>query len=120
VGITVSRASAATVSFSTPQEIIISHADDSIKVGDGADFLAINSDGSINAVSAPSVLATLIDEASATVTYIGKAAIATATSASSWQISKLTVSGSITSITWADGNATYDNVWDNRASLTYT
>lgn len=42
------RASAAVVSFSNPQEIIISHLDDSIKIGDGVDFLAINSDGSIN------------------------------------------------------------------------
>lgn len=29
-------------------EVVISHLDDSIKIGDGVDFLAINSDGSIN------------------------------------------------------------------------
>lgn len=29
-------------------EVIIDHADDSIKVGDGTDFLAVNTDGSIN------------------------------------------------------------------------
>lgn len=29
-------------------EVVISHLDDSIKIGDGVDFLAVNSDGSIN------------------------------------------------------------------------
>lgn len=48
MAIRVSRASAATVSFTTPQEIVINHVDDSIKVGDGTDLLAVNSDGSIN------------------------------------------------------------------------
>lgn len=38
MAITVSRASASTVSFTTPQEIVISHADDSIKIGDGVDL----------------------------------------------------------------------------------
>lgn len=33
------RASAATVSFSTPQEIIISHTDDSIRIGDGTNLV---------------------------------------------------------------------------------
>ena len=41
MGITVSRASAATVSFTTPQEIVINHADDSIKIGDGTDLAEV-------------------------------------------------------------------------------
>jgi len=41
--ILVSRASAATVSFSTPQEIIVSHVDDSIKIGDGTRLVAVTS-----------------------------------------------------------------------------
>ena len=48
--IKISRSSVTTVQFSTPQEIIISHLDDSIKIGDGTDFLSINADGSINSV----------------------------------------------------------------------
>lgn len=39
--ILVSRASAATVSFSTPQEIIISHVDDSIRLGDGTTLVNV-------------------------------------------------------------------------------
>jgi hypothetical protein len=53
--ITVTRTASSNVTFSTPQEIIINHADDSIKIGDGTDFLAINNDGSINVVSTPQV-----------------------------------------------------------------
>lgn len=52
--------------------------------------------------------------------YIGKADIATVTATPLWQIQKLTYTGSnLTSVTWADGNDSFDNVWDNRASLTY-
>lgn len=39
--ILVSRASAATVSFSTPQEIIVSHLDDSIRLGDGTTLVGV-------------------------------------------------------------------------------
>lgn len=37
------------VSFSADElEVVISHTDDSVKIGDGTDFLAVNADGSIN------------------------------------------------------------------------
>jgi hypothetical protein len=60
-----------------------------------------------------------LDEASATITYVGEAVIGTATSSATWRIKKLnSTSGLI--ITWADGNDSFDNVWDNRASLSYS
>jgi hypothetical protein len=65
-------------------------------------------------------LAISIDEPSSSVTYIGQAVMGTATSAASWQIKKITVSGTVTSITWADANDSFDNIWDNRASLSYS
>lgn len=68
----------------------------------------------------PFAYATRIDEASATVTYIGKADPGTATSASSWQVSKVSVSGTVTLTQFADGDSSFDNVWDNRASLSYS
>lgn len=70
--------------------------------------------------SAGVALTVRIDDATtADVTYLGKAAIGTATSAAGWQIAKLsTASGLIK--TWADGNVNFDNVWDNRASLSYS
>ena len=53
------------------------------------------------------------------VDYVGEASIGTATSAASWRIKKVySASGII--IQWADGNASFDNIWDNRASLTYS
>jgi hypothetical protein len=66
-----------------------------------------------------SALSLRMDEASATVTYVGEALPGTATSASAWRIKKLdTTSG--TSIRWADGDTLFNNVWDNRAGLTYS
>lgn len=62
-----------------------------------------------------------IDVASSTVAYKGDAAPGTATNAASWRISRITTTaaGSIT-IQYADGNTNADNVWDNRASLSYS
>lgn len=75
----------------------------------------------VNSLGAAQVeFAQIVDEASATVTYIGKAEPGSAESAAVWQIKRITISGSETITTWADGNVNFDNVWDNRASLTYS
>jgi len=55
-----------------------------------------------------------------TVTYIGEATTGTTTSSSNWRIKRLTQSGSVLIIEWADGNGNFDNIWDNRTSLTYS
>lgn len=71
----------------------------------------------VNALDIP--LATRIDEASDTVTYIGAAQPGAAAGAASWQIKKVdTSSGTI--ITFADGDGLFNNVWNNRASLSYS
>jgi hypothetical protein len=59
------------------------------------------------------------DTTTANVTYIGVAQIGTATSTASWQIKKIDQSSG-TAMTWADADDEYDNVWDNRASLSYS
>lgn len=52
------------------------------------------------------------------VTYIGLAAPGTAESAAAWQIRRENdTSGNVD---WADGDTDFDNVWDDRASLTYS
>lgn len=61
----------------------------------------------------------MIDAADASTTYIGKAAPGTATSEALWQVKRIAVSGTVTSILWADSDSLYDNIWDNRAGLTY-
>lgn len=61
----------------------------------------------------------LVDIASATVTYTCEAKPGTALSAAAWRIRRTTVSGSITLHEWA-GTGGFDQVANNRASLTYS
>lgn len=53
--------------------------------------------------------------------YIGEADAGTATSAASWRI-KYTVfqTDDDASVTWADGDDLFDNIWDNRATYSYS
>lgn len=60
-----------------------------------------------------------VDYVSASVTYIGEATPGTADSSALWRIKKITTTGEDIDIMFADGNANFDNVWDDRASLTY-
>lgn len=62
------------------------------------------------------------DTTTANMIYIGKAALtgsAVATSAASWQIKRIDTSTLAMDKKWADGNDSFDNIWDNRASLTF-
>jgi len=54
--------------------------------------------------------------------YIGFASSGTATSASSWRIMKLTydVNSNVTDVQWAGGTTDFSNIYDNRASLSYS
>ena len=64
-------------------------------------------------------IAIRLDEISATVTYVGEAVIGTADGAAAWRIKRITTTGTVLDIKWADSNQLFDNVWDNRTSLTY-
>lgn len=56
-----------------------------------------------------------------TVAYLGQAVPGAAAASAVWRIQKLTFgAGGDVSTAWADGDANFDNVWDNRASLTYS
>jgi len=61
-----------------------------------------------------------VDDASATITYVGDAAVGLSESSAAWRIKRLQTSGTVLKITWADGNENYDNVWTDRASLSYS
>lgn len=61
----------------------------------------------------------LCDEASATIAYIGKAAAGVSTATAGWQIRRVHPTDPNAPVLWADGDQLYNNVWDNRASLTY-
>ena len=64
-----------------------------------------------------------VDFVGKTLIYRGEATPGTATSAATWRIRKLDIdngSNGDVATTWADGNADFDNVWDNRAILSYS
>lgn len=50
--------------------------------------------------------------------YIGQATPGTATSAASWRIKRLTQAD--LTIVWADGDSSFNNVWDDHATLSYS
>lgn len=58
----------------------------------------------------------VVDEASATVTYVGEAPLGTATSAAAWLIRRVTTAGTVTTIEYSPANS----IFNNRASLGYT
>jgi hypothetical protein len=53
-------------------------------------------------------------------TYIAIAPIGTSQATAGWQAKKIAVSGGDTTITWADGNANFDNVATDLTSLSYS
>lgn len=62
----------------------------------------------------------IIKDASAGTTYYGYAlSLGADQTLPIWRIRKEIVTGNVTVVTYADGNGKYDNVWNNRASLTY-
>jgi len=74
----------------------------------------------LNNKGLPLNLSAAIDEVSASVSYIGHSLPGMSTSSPEWRIMKLTVSGSLTRQTFAEGSADFDKIWDNRASYTYS
>lgn len=61
----------------------------------------------------------LIDSVSSNLTYIGEAPIGSNQASSIWRIQRIQTSGSIVAIEFADSNANFDNIWNNRALLSY-
>ncbi len=98
------------------------HATEHDDTSEGKKVLLVDSSGTpYSAGGSATPYDVIIDEATtSSVTYIGKAVIGTATSAASWQIKRIdeTVTDVVT-IEWADNDADFDNVWDNRGSLSY-
>ncbi len=58
-------------------------------------------------------------EKSGNVGYLGKANFGALTSEATWQVRKIDFSSGVV-MTAADGDANFDNVWDDRAGLTYS
>jgi hypothetical protein len=61
-----------------------------------------------------------VDDAGSGVTYQGWAVPGPTTSSAGWRIKRITQTGDDYAIVFADGNANFDNIWDNRAGLSYS
>jgi len=76
----------------------------------------------------PAVALTILDDTSTSgVEYVGYASPVNSaglpasplTSAAVWAIMKITVAAGLTTTQWAKGSPAFQNVWDDRADLTY-
>ena len=104
-------------------DISLSAANDSVRIGDGADLATMTTSGvrkGLDVSVIPSAAEKkIIDTSVADTIYYGYAVTGSATSSAVWKIFKQDLVSNITTITYADGNDLYDNVWDNRYALTY-
>lgn len=106
-----------------PRDVVVRNSDG--KTVDVVRQEAEESELNFNAKKTVSSTDYLIQQISYTaqglVEYIGFAKPGTSTSSASWQIKKMVYSGTnVISILFADGDLNFDNVWDNRASLSYS
>jgi hypothetical protein len=62
---------------------------------------------------------TLIDE-QGSVSYVGRAAPGSITSAPVWQLQRITQTETSVAVEYANGNDSFNNVWDNRAAQSYS
>lgn len=87
-------------------------------------LVKVKEDGTgLEFVGDDSMLAQRIDFITDDEFYTGTAPAGSSTASAVWRIKKTTIDsggeGDVT-VTWADGNTNFDNVWDNRLSLTYS
>lgn len=80
----------------------------------------ISSLSSVSSSVATYALQYAVDSGDATITYVGKAVAGSTLASASWQIKQITDTSGDLSILFADGDVLFNNVWNNRESLTYS
>jgi hypothetical protein len=109
-----------TATVGTMDVVIDAAGGDNIKISDGVDTLLINADGSLNSRPVKVLYTTRLDDTSTpNITYVGEAAIGSATGNAVWRIKRIDETTGVI-ILWADGNSNFDNIWDNRVGLSYS
>jgi hypothetical protein len=109
-----------TATVGTMDVVIDAAGGDNIKISDGVDTLLINADGSLNSRPVEVLYTTRLDDTSTpNITYVGEAAIGSATGNAVWRIKRIDETTGVI-ILWADGNSNFDNIWDNRVGLSYS
>lgn len=94
--------------------------------GGGGDASAANqvtgnaSLASIDAKTPALEYAVKSDDVGGGVVYFGYATVGTSAASASWKIKKVTETDGDLEITFADGNANFDNTWNDRVSLSYS
>lgn len=81
------------------------------------------SDGyKINGANSKITTAALINniDVAGSTTYVGEAAPGSSNAAAVWRIKRIVETGPDSVLRWADGDTNFDNIWNNRAALTYT
>ena len=71
-------------------------------------------------IEGESVVTLRLDKVSTTTTYIGEAIPGSSESDSVWRIKRMVEDGDDLQILFADGDSNFDNIWNNRASLSYS
>ena len=91
--------------------------------GTGGTFPVTDSGGSLTVdgtvTANATAYATRLEEVSSTLSYIGDAVPGTATATAAWRVKRLDTSAGVV-LTYADGNANFDNTWDGRAGFSYS
>jgi hypothetical protein len=67
--------------------------------------------------SAPEAL--ILDDAGGGITYVGTASPGSSINSPVWRIKQILTTGADLRILWADGDSEFNNVWADRASLSY-
>jgi hypothetical protein len=62
----------------------------------------------------------MVDESNPNLIYKGFASPAASTDAPVWAIQRISISNEIASYQWARGAKNFDNIWNNRATLSYS
>ncbi len=62
----------------------------------------------------------IIDQASATVRYVGDAPLGTRLNEPGWRIRRITISGAVTVTEYASGTMDFINAWTERVTLPYS
>lgn len=87
--------------------------------GVGDSIATLQVDGRHVQVTAGVSLAVRFDDSAHPIAYLGHAQAGTLPSSAGWRISRFDFTSGVVQ-TWADGNDHFDNVWDARASLSYS
>ena len=76
--------------------------------------------GIITSIQASPTKSIKIDEVDSATTYLGASSPGASSADAVWQVRRILVTGTVTEFEFADGDADYDNVWDDRATLSYS